>query len=168
MKSTPTAADSSSGLPPHAFMSTIDKRRYGRLLARRLPSVIQTDEENQRLIKELTELDSRCDSLSPEESSYAGLLTVLIESFEDARYGPEGSTPQTRLRSLMAERGLRQRDLFGVFGSSGIASEVVRGLRGISRAQALRLGKYSTSRRTCFWHEARPRGRRVSAASNPY
>ena len=119
MKSTPTAADSSSGLPPHAFMSTIDKRRYGRLPARRLPSVIQTEEENQRLIKELTEPDSRCDRLSPEESAYADRAVSL-----------------PKWVGACAESAGRRRSDWG---------------------------KYSTSRRTCFWHEARPRGLRASA-----
>ncbi len=61
---------------------------------------------------------------------------MLVEAFEDARYPLEGSTPHSRLRSLMEERGLRQRDLLEVFGSRGIASEVVSGKREISKAQA--------------------------------
>lgn len=39
----------------------------------------------------------------------------------------------------MEEHGLRQRDLLEVFGSRGIASEVVNGKRDISKAQAKRL-----------------------------
>lgn len=39
----------------------------------------------------------------------------------------------------MAEHGLRQRDLLVVFGSSGIASEVVSGKRAISKSQAKKL-----------------------------
>lgn len=41
-----------------------------------------------------------------------------------------------RLRSLMGEHNLRQRDLPDVFGSRGIASEVVSEKREISKAQA--------------------------------
>lgn len=117
----------------------VDPKRYGRLLARKRPAVIRTEEENERFLAELEDLDVRHDDLSPEEREYSELLTVLIEAFEDANYALEGSTPDSRLRSLMEERGLRQRDLLDVFGSRGIASEVVSGKRAISKAQAKKL-----------------------------
>ena len=119
----------------------VDPKRYGRLLARKLPAVIRTEEENERLIAELEQLDKRSDELTPEEREYSELLTVLIEAFEDAHYALEGSTPDIRLRGLMEEHGLRQRDLLYVFGSHGIASEVVSGKRAISKAQAKKLAE---------------------------
>jgi HTH-type transcriptional regulator/antitoxin HigA len=39
----------------------------------------------------------------------------------------------------MEEHGLRQRHLLDVFGSRGVASEVVNGKRAISKAQAKKL-----------------------------
>ena len=119
----------------------VDPKRYGRLLAWKLPAVIRTEEENDRLIAELEQLDQRYDILAPEEREYAELLTVLIEAFEDANYALEGSTPDSRLRTLMEEHGLRQRDLLDVFGSRGVASEVVSGKRAISKAQAKKLAE---------------------------
>lgn len=118
---------------------TVDPKRYGQLLARKLPAVIRSEEENERLIAELEELDRRHDELTPEEWEYEELLTVLVEAFEDAHYALEGSTPDSRLRSLMEEHGLRQRDLLDVFGSRGLASEVVSGKRAISKVQAKKL-----------------------------
>jgi len=94
----------------------VDPKRYGRLLARKLPAVIRTEEENERLIAELEQFDRRYDELTPEEREYSELLTVLIEAFEGVHYAVEGSTSGSRLRSLMEEHGLRQRDLLGVFG----------------------------------------------------
>jgi HTH-type transcriptional regulator/antitoxin HigA len=41
----------------------------------------------------------------------------------------------------MEEHGLRQRDLLDVFGSRGIASEVVNGKRASSKAQAKKLAE---------------------------
>ena len=120
----------------------VDPKRYGRLLARKLPAVIRTEEENERLIAELEQMDKRHGELAPEEREYSELLTVLIEAFEDANYSLEGSTPDSRLRSLMEEHGLRQRDLLDVFGSRGTASEVVSGKRAISKAQAKRLAQW--------------------------
>src|SRR5947207_8315610 len=119
----------------------VDSKRYGRLLARKLPAVIRTEEENERLIAELEQMDERHDELTPEEREYCDLLTVLIEAFEDANYSLGESTPDSRLRSLMEEHGLRQRDLLHVFGSRGIASEVVSGKRAISKAQAKKLAE---------------------------
>jgi HTH-type transcriptional regulator/antitoxin HigA len=118
----------------------VDPKRYGRLLARKLPAVIRTEQENERLIAELEQFDKRYCELTPEERE-SELLTVLVEAFEDANYGLEGSTPDSRLRSLMEEHGLRQRDLLDVFGSRGIASEVVSGKRAISKAQAKKLAE---------------------------
>lgn len=117
----------------------VDPKRYGRLLARKMPAVIRTEADNQRLIAELEEFDKLDEDLTPEEREYAGLLAVLIEAFEDASYALEGSTPASRLQSLMDEHGLRQRDLLDVFGSRGIASEVVSGKRAISKMQAKKL-----------------------------
>lgn len=89
---------------------------------------IGTKEENKRLVAELEQLDRRTEELPPEER-------------EGANYAPEGSTPSSRLRGLMEEHGLRQRDLLHVFSSRGIASEVVRGKRAISKAQAKKLAE---------------------------
>jgi len=94
---------------------------------------------NERLIAELEDLDTRSVELTPEERAYAELLTVLIEAFENANYALEGSTASSRLQSLMEDHGLRQRDLLDVFGSRGIASEVVNGKRAISKSQAKEL-----------------------------
>ena len=119
----------------------MDPKRYGRLLARKLPAVIRTGEQNERLIAELEQLDERHDELTPEEREYSELLTVLIEAFENSNYGLEGSTSDSRLRSLMEEHGMRQRDLLDVFGSRGVASEVVSGKRAFSKAQAKKLAE---------------------------
>ena len=119
----------------------VDPKRYGRLLASKLPAVIRTEEENERLVAELEQLDRHHANLTPEEREYAELRTVLIEAFENGNYALEGSTPDSRLRTLMEEHDLRQRDLLDVFGSRGIASEVVSGKRAISKAQAKKLAE---------------------------
>ncbi len=62
----------------------MDLKRYGRLLARKLPAGIRTEEENQRLAGELEDLDRRHDELTPEEREYAELPTVLVQAFEEA------------------------------------------------------------------------------------
>lgn len=121
-------------------MAVIDSVSYGQLLQEALPRVIETDEENERLLAVLEQLDE-LPSRTPEQESLAELLTMLIQQFE-ARYDLGSALPLEALRSLMEDRGLRQRDLLGVFGSSSVASDVLNGKREISKLHARRLAEY--------------------------
>jgi hypothetical protein len=47
----------------------VDPKRYGRPLARKLPAVIRSEKENERLIAELEQLDQRHDELSQKSAS---------------------------------------------------------------------------------------------------
>src|SRR2546425_184097 len=67
-------------------IATIDEAAYGKLLARVLPRVIETEAENERMIAELEKFDRRGSSLTPEEEKLAELMTVLIRQFEEAHY----------------------------------------------------------------------------------
>jgi HTH-type transcriptional regulator/antitoxin HigA len=116
----------------------LDEKTYGQLLGRTLPHVIHTDEESERLTNELLRLDERED-LSPEETELAELLTVLIDDCEQRRYPIRKSSPQQTLHHLMEARKLAQKDLWKLFGSKGITSEVFHGKRAISKAQAKKL-----------------------------
>jgi HTH-type transcriptional regulator/antitoxin HigA len=62
-------------------------------------------------------------------------LTLLIERFE-RRYELGHAEPVAALRTLMEERGLRQRNLIPVFGSSSVASGVLNGKLEIGKQQA--------------------------------
>ena len=121
-------------------MAVIDDVSYGKLLARATPRVIETDAENERAIAELERLDS-LPRMTAEQKSLADLLTVLIERFEH-RYEIGHAEPLDALRVLMEERGLRQRDLIGVFGSSSVTSDVVNGKREISKQHARKLAEF--------------------------
>jgi HTH-type transcriptional regulator / antitoxin HigA len=119
----------------------LDEKMYGKLLGRTLPHVIRTDEECERLTNELIRLDERED-LSPEETELAELLTVLIDEYEGRRYPIRKASPQQTLQHLMEARKLTQKDLWKVFGSKGITSEVFHGKRSISKMQAKKLAEY--------------------------
>jgi HTH-type transcriptional regulator/antitoxin HigA len=69
-------------------------------------------------------------------------MTTLVEDFEEKNYPIPDAPPHEALRELMASRGLKQRDLLDIFGSDGIASEVVNGKRNISRTHAKSLAEY--------------------------
>jgi len=82
------------------------------------------------------------DNLTPEETTLLELLVQLIERFEEKAY-PIPEAPGYRvLQTLMENRGVKQADLLPIFGSRGIASEVYNGKRGISKAQAKKLGEF--------------------------
>jgi HTH-type transcriptional regulator/antitoxin HigA len=126
-------------------MSTItpelDGKAYGQLLRRTLPHVIRADDECERLTSELLRLDEREDP-SPEEKELAELLTVLIDDYEQRRYPIRKSSPQQTLHHLMEALNLTQKDLWKLFGSKGITSEVFHGKRSISKTQAKKLAHF--------------------------
>ena len=123
--------------------TTIDlnEKTYGQLLRRTLPHVIRTEEEHDRLANELLRLDES-ENPSVEERELAELLTVLIDDYEERRYPIQKAEPRQTLRHLMEARGLTQKDLWKVFGSKGITSEVFHGKRAVSKAQAKRLATF--------------------------
>jgi len=121
-------------------MAVIDRAAYAELLAGALPAVIESDEENERIIAELERLDS-LPSMTAEQQRLAELLTLLVEQFEK-RYQPEAVSPLESLKAFMEDRGLRQRDLIPVFGSSSVASDVLNGKREISKQHARKLADY--------------------------
>jgi HTH-type transcriptional regulator/antitoxin HigA len=116
----------------------LDEKSYGKLLGRTLPHVIRTEEEHERLANELLRLDER-ENPSAEECELAELLTVLIDEYEGRSYPIRKAGPRQTLRHLMEARDLTQKDLWKVFGSKGITSEVFHGKRAVSKAQAKRL-----------------------------
>jgi HTH-type transcriptional regulator/antitoxin HigA len=122
-------------------LATLDERSYGQLLRRALPHVIRTEPECARLTNELMRLDER-DDLTLEEKELAELLTVLINDYEQRRYPINPASPQQVLKHLMEARNLTQKDLWKVFGSKGITSEVFHGKRSISKAQAKKLAQF--------------------------
>ena len=119
----------------------LDEKTYGQLLRRTLPHVIRTDEEHARLTDELMRLDER-ENPTHEEQELAELLTVLIDEYEGRRYPIRKASPQQTLQHLMEARNLTQKDLWKIFGSKGITSEVFHGKRSISKAQAKKLAVY--------------------------
>jgi HTH-type transcriptional regulator/antitoxin HigA len=119
----------------------LDEKSYGRLLRRTLPHVIRTCEEYQRLAAELLRLDEQ-DDATREERELAELLTLLIDEYEERRYPIRKASPQHTLQHLMEARNLTQKDLWKLFGSKGITSEVFHGKRSMSKTQAKKLAAF--------------------------
>ena len=120
---------------------TINSETYGKLLTKYLPKVITNQAENQRAL-DIAETLSNKHDLIPEEEQLLDLLITLIEKFETEQYTfDNNSTPLSRLHFLMEANNLCQSDLLDIFGSKGIALEVLNGKRQISKTHAIKLGK---------------------------
>jgi len=120
----------------------IDPARYKRLLTKTMPVVIETEEENERMLAIVAKLMEKGEELSPEEEKILKLFTRLIEDFEERYYKPKEAQPLEVLQHLMESRAVKQTHLWELFGSRGIASEVLNGKRGISKTQARALADF--------------------------
>ena len=101
-----------------------DRRKYARLLAKTLPAVIETEEQNQRMLREIERLiDKDQDNLSPEEKTLFKLMTASIEDFEEQHYqlcrdtghhsqGTDGRS-QPATQGLVGGRRLEEPDIRG-------------------------------------------------------
>lgn len=121
----------------------IDRKKYTRLLSRVLPTRIASQREYERLLAEVEHLIEKEESdLSPEEAALLDLLVTLIEQYEEQRYPIAQASPHEVLHHLMEARGLTHKDVWLLFGSKGVASEVLNEKRAISKAQARKLAEF--------------------------
>lgn len=128
-------------MPARARRKPIDPRKYARLVAASLPIPPRTEADNDRLIELLSSLDERED-LTPEEETFAELLAIVIEDFEDKHYALPAVPPYEALKALMEDRGLRHKDVWPVVGNKGLTTEILNGRRKISSALAKRLATH--------------------------
>jgi HTH-type transcriptional regulator/antitoxin HigA len=120
---------------------TFNQDTYRNLLFETAPKVIESDAEYEQALTLAEQLTFK-QNLTPEEKALYQLLVTLIEAYEVENYPIEPSTPHEILLHLMEVSGIRQADLVGIIGSSGVVSEVVNGKRAISKTQAKALGDY--------------------------
>jgi HTH-type transcriptional regulator/antitoxin HigA len=73
---------------------------YGKLLAKALPRVIQSEEENDRFTEMLFALEQKR-ALTEEERDLADLLTLLVEDFEQKHYQRPRASPREAIAFLM-------------------------------------------------------------------
>ena len=123
-------------------VTAINPIRYGQLLAKTKPKVIETDEEFDSMVEQLERLDFACRPLKPEERLLQERLAKLMEDYDARKYPLPHLAPRKMLLFLMEQRDLRQRDLIPVFGSSSVASSVINGKREISKAHARKLAGF--------------------------
>ncbi len=118
-------------------------RRYADLLATVLPKPVESEEENERALEIVNGLMTKGEkNLTDEERWLLKMLVRLIEDFEERAYPIDDVTPETALKTLMEDRGLKQIDLAPLFGGRSRVSDVLAGKREISKTQAKALAEY--------------------------
>jgi HTH-type transcriptional regulator/antitoxin HigA len=130
------AVRTASGGRNHATV----KAQYAQLVAGFSPVAIESKAEHDRALAAVADLMGK-ENRSSAETSLLKLLAVLIEDFEQKRYSMGEASPIDTLKELMRARGMQAKDLWQLFGSKGITSEVVNGKRGISNEMARKLGE---------------------------
>jgi len=126
------------------YMQTvINDKKYGALLTKVLPRRIETEEENKRYLAIVEKMiDKGAENFSPEEDKLFDLLTMLIEEFEKKAYPMPGVPANERLKYILKERGMKQKDLVPLFGSEGVVSEILSGKRLITFKTAKKLADF--------------------------
>jgi HTH-type transcriptional regulator/antitoxin HigA len=121
----------------------LDTRRYGRLLAKALPTVVKSEAENNRML-EIIEglLEKGENNLTAEEDALLELLLDLVHDFEQKHYPLAPSPPRRMIAFLLEERGLKPSALWPVLGSKSRVSEILSGKREISKDQARKLAAF--------------------------
>jgi HTH-type transcriptional regulator / antitoxin HigA len=122
--------------------TTINRESYRRLVSKAMPVVIESEEENERMLAIVEKLMDKGEAISPEEDMLLRLLSALIQDFEERFYTPRDVTPLEMLRHLMESRGVKQSDLWELFGSKGVTSEVLNGKRGLSKTHIKKLAAF--------------------------
>jgi HTH-type transcriptional regulator/antitoxin HigA len=111
---------------------------YASLLMERSPQVIETrkDYEARRAeVRELVLIPHR----PPAQTRYLRLIATLVQAYESEHFDMPAATPLQVLRYLMEEREMTQAGLAKIVGSSGLASEIYNGNRGIGLNLARKL-----------------------------
>lgn len=121
----------------------LDTKKYARLLARWLPAPIATAAEYEQRLEQVEKLMEKGEqALSPEEGQLLDLLVTLIERYEKEHYPIDSVSPREMLQHLMEVHGLTHKDVWLLFNSKGVASEVLNGHREISKAVAKKLADF--------------------------
>ena len=120
----------------------INPKRYAKLLAQALPSMIETEEQYERMLAQVEPMFDKGENLTPEEDVLFDLLVHLIQEYEEKHYQLNAATPRAILVDMMESRNKSQADIAKVIGSRSRASEIISGKRDISREQAKLLAGY--------------------------
>jgi HTH-type transcriptional regulator/antitoxin HigA len=110
------------------------------MIERGAPHLIRSEEQLQAYTKALYQLTSEA-RLTPAQVEAIELLTLLIERYEEEQYALPAASPADVLRFLLAQHGLKQRDIATELGGESVVSEVLAGKRRLNAAHIEQLTK---------------------------
>ena len=111
-----------------------------KMIERGAPHLIRSEEQLADYTKALYKLTSEPHP-TPAQVEAIELLTLLIERYEDENYPLPKASPADVLRFLIAQHGLKQRDLADDLGGESVVSEVISGKRKLNAAHIEQLSK---------------------------
>jgi HTH-type transcriptional regulator / antitoxin HigA len=115
--------------------------KYLQLLQQFPPRTINNDDELDRTIAVIDELLDR-PKLSLEESDYLNVLGTLVFDYEQKTESIPDIYGLELLKVLIAERGLRQKDLVPIFKTESIVSDILNGKRQLTVRHILQLAQF--------------------------
>jgi len=118
-----------------------DRLEYVRLLEALPPVKIRTAEQAEAIEQQIDTLMVK-PRLSAAERAYVDLLSDLLADWEDATVEIPDVHGVSLVRALMDERGLRQKDLVGIFATESVVSEVLAGRRELTRKHIEELARF--------------------------
>ncbi len=109
---------------------------YRKVASAEPPKAIHTQQERRHWRRVLDALMAKPeDELSEAEARYGETVAVLIEDYEKRHYPLRPVSPIEVLRGLMADNGLKQKDLEDVFGTEAAVSYALSGKRPLNVQQ---------------------------------
>ena len=115
--------------------------KYIQLLKKFSPRTIKSNEELDRTVTVIDELLDR-PSLTPEESDYLNVLGTLVFDYEQKTELIPDIHGVELLKVLIAERGLRQKDLVSIFRTESIVSHILNGKRQLTLRHVEELAQF--------------------------
>lgn len=111
-----------------------------KMIERGAPHLIRSEEQLAAYTKALFQLTSERRPTAAQLEAIE-LLTLLIERYEEENYTLPKATPSEVLRFLLAQHGLRHRDLAEDLDGESVVSEVLSGKRKLNAAHIEQLSK---------------------------
>ena len=118
-------------------------QKYRRLVSATLPQKIYSEADYERVAEASLELARKeaANQATAEEIALLELLYVLLEEYERRAAPLAPAPPHEILQHYLQTRGMKQKDLLGIYDSEGAISDVVNGRRAISKEKAKRLAQ---------------------------